>query len=171
MRGWRRRCRSGSREELGKIQVKLNERKSRLVDTRKGESFGFLGFDFRRQKGRSGKWWVKYTPKMKKRRELTRKLKDIFKRFRSQPISRVIHLINPVLRGWVNYFAWGHSSTCFRHLRSWVEKKVRRHLMGARGRRGFGWKRWSSRWIYDVLGLFDAYRVKWNRPLAKARPT
>jgi hypothetical protein len=25
----------------------------------------------------------------------------------------------------------------------WVEKKVRQHLMRARGRKGFGWKRWS----------------------------
>ena len=32
---------------------------------------------------------------------------------RSQPIERVINLINPVLRGWVNYFAVGHSSECF----------------------------------------------------------
>jgi RNA-directed DNA polymerase len=43
-----------------------------------------------------------------------------------------------------------------------VEKKVRRHLMRARKRQGFGWKRWSRRWLYDTLGLFGHYRV--NRP-------
>jgi RNA-directed DNA polymerase len=40
----------------------------------------------------------------------------------------VIARINPVLRGWVNYFAVGHSSECFSFIKDWVEKKVRRHL-------------------------------------------
>jgi RNA-directed DNA polymerase len=31
--------------------------------------------------------------------------------------------------------------------------------MRARGRRGFGWKRWSSPWPYHTLGLFNDYRV------------
>ena len=44
-------------------------------------------------------------------------------------------------------------------IKLWVEKKVRRHLMRARGRKGFGWKRWSTQWLYDQLGLFDQYRV------------
>jgi Group II intron, maturase-specific domain len=61
------------------------------------------------------------------------------KRFDSQPIGRVIELINPVLRGWVNYFAVGHSSRCFSLIEDWVEKKIRRHLMRARQRKGFGW--------------------------------
>ena len=30
-----------------------------------------------------------------------------------------------------------------------------------------GWKRWSRRWLYDALGLFDNYRV---RPRPKAVP-
>ena len=41
----------------------------------------------------------------------------------------------------MNYFAIGHSSRCFSYVRRWVEKKIRRHLMRARQRRGFGWKR------------------------------
>jgi hypothetical protein len=30
------------------------------------------------------------------------------------------------LRGWVNYFAIGHSSECLNFIKDWVEKKVRR---------------------------------------------
>jgi len=37
--------------------------------------------------------------------------------------------------------------------------KIRRHFMRARQRTGFGWSRWSTRWIYDALGLFGDYRV------------
>jgi RNA-directed DNA polymerase len=150
------------REELALLHVTLNEAKSRIVDLAKGESFGFLGFDFRRVRARSGKWRAHYAPRMKKRTALLRQLKDIFRRFQSQPIDRVIERINPILRGWVTYFAIGDSSRCFGYVRDWVEKKIRRHLMRARKRQGFGWKRWSRRWLYDRLGLFGRYRV--HRP-------
>ncbi len=36
-------------------------------------------------------------------------------------------------------------------------------------RSGFGWKRWSSRWLYDGLGLFNEYKVLWRRAV-KASP-
>ena len=49
----------------------------------------------------------------------------------------------------MNYFAVGNSSRCFSFIRTWVEKKIRRLLAKARQRRGFGWKRWSSRWLYE----------------------
>jgi RNA-directed DNA polymerase len=156
------------REELAVLQVTLNEEKSRMVDLARGETFSFLGFDFRRVKSRRGVWRPWYTPMRKKRTALLRKLKDIFRRYESQPVDRVVDLINPILRGWVRYFAVGDSSRCFGFIKDWVEKKVRRHLMRARNRKGFGWKRWSRRWLYDTLRLFNNYRV--SRPQPKALP-
>jgi hypothetical protein len=43
-----------------------------------------LGFDFRRVRSRRGVWRANYTPKLKKRTALLRKLKDVFRRYRSQ---------------------------------------------------------------------------------------
>ncbi len=149
------------REEFAKLQVEINEEKSHTVELDRGESFGFLGFDFRRLRSIGRQVWrAHYTPKMKKRTALLRKLKEVFRRFQSQPVDRVVQLINPVLRGWVNYFAIGHSSECFAFIRDWVEKKIRRHMGRSRNRRGFGWKRWSRRWLYDGLKLFNGYRVR-----------
>jgi RNA-directed DNA polymerase len=156
------------REELAKLHVEVNEEKSRIVDLAKGGSFGFLGFDFRRVRSLAGSWRPQYTPKLKKRTALVRKLKEIFRSFQSQPVGRVVELINPILRGWVNYFAVGQSSRCFGFIRDWVEKKVRRHLMRARKRQGFGWKRWSRRWLYGRLGLFNQYQVRRLEPALKA---
>ncbi len=130
----------------------------------KGESFGFLGFEFRRVRSRAGRWMPLRTPLMKKRTALLRKLKALFRRYRSQPTGALIEKINPILRGWVNYFAVGHSSRCFSFIRHWVEKKIRRHLARARSRQGFGWKRWSQRRLYDTLGLFDDYRARYLVP-------
>jgi len=64
----------------------------------------------------------------------------------------------------VNYFAVGHSSECFSFIKDWVEKKVRRHLAGAQKRRGFGWERWSRPWLYNILKLFNGYRVRRDGP-------
>jgi RNA-directed DNA polymerase len=156
------------REEFARVEVEINEEKSRIVDLRKEESFGFLGFQFRRIRSKAGKWMPLRTPLMKKRTQLLRKLKECFRSSRSQPVERVVEQINPVLRGWVNYFAVGHSSRCFSFVRQWVERKMRRHLARARMRRGFGWKRWSRQWLYDSLGLYNDYRVRW--PLLEASP-
>ena len=158
------------REELAKLEVEVNEDKSRRVDLEQGESFGFLGFEFRRIRSRRGRWMPLYVPKGKKRTALLRKLKAIFRSFRSQPVNGLIEMINPILRGWVKYFAVGHSSWCFSYVRSWVEKKIRRYLSRARQRRGFGWKRWSRAWLYQTLGLFDEYRVAYRQPCTAVAP-
>ena len=84
--------------------------------------------------------------------------------------GRVIEKINPILRGWVKYFAIGHSSRCFSYIRDWVEKKIRRHLARACQRRGFGWKRWSREWLYKAFGLFSEYRVAHGQSIPAVAP-
>src|ERR1051325_11206827 len=157
------------REELAKLRVEINEGKSRMVDLAKGESFSFLGFEYRRIRSRNRVWRPYYAPKLKKRTALFAKLREVFRRNVSQPVGKVIEMINPILRGWVNYFRIGDSSRCFSMVKRWVEKKVRRHLMRARGRKGMGWKRWRREGLDNTLGLVAGSRVR--RPLfPKADP-
>jgi RNA-directed DNA polymerase len=150
-------------EELHRLEVQINPDKTRMVDLARDETFSFLGFDFRIAKTRRGRRGVRFRPRLKARTALLRKLKEVFRRFNSQPVGRVISLVNPILRGWVNYFRIGHSSSSFSYIKDWMEKKVRRHLMRARQRRGFGWDRWSRAWMYTTLGLFNDYRVRYYR--------
>ncbi len=149
------------REEIGKLDVRVNEQKSRIADLWRKESFGFVGFDFRYARSRKGKWFAIKTPRLKSRTKLLQKLKDIFRRHKSQPIGTVIFLINPILRGWLNYFRVGNSAKCFSYIKHWVESKVRRHLQRARGKSGFGWKRWSKEFIYKYLKLYNDYQVRY----------
>ncbi len=148
------------REELAKLQVEINEDKSRMVDLAKEESFSFLGFEYRRIRSRNRVWRPYYAPKLKKRTALFAKLRAIFRRNVSRPAGKVIEELNPILRGWVNYFRIGDSSRCFSMVKRWVEKKVRRHLMRAQGRQGMGWKQWSTKGLHETLGLFNEYRVR-----------
>ena len=157
------------REELAKLQVEVNEEKTRTVDLKKGERFGFLGFDVRRVRSLNGRWRAHGTPKLKKRTALLRTLKEEFRRARSQPVQEVIQRINPILRGWVNYFAVGNSTRCFSYIEAWVEKKVHRHLMRNAKRHGFGWRRWRREWMYRTFGLFADYRVRPFSPAVAGR--
>ncbi len=148
-------------EELAKLDVQLNEDKTRRLDLSEGKSFSFLGFEFRRVKTLRGKWRAQITPTKKARNSLLSSLKEVFRSHQSQPVKRVIERINPILRGWVNYFRIGNSSRCFGYVKNWVEKKIRRHLMRARKRKGFGWNRWSRKWLYQTLGLYGDYQVRY----------
>jgi len=156
-----------TKEELAKLEVELNQEKSRVVDLVKSERFTFLGFQFGRVKSRYGRWRPLIIPHKQKRTQLLRKLSEVIYRFRSQPVRHVISAINPILRGWCNYFRIGHSSRCFCYIRWWVEKKVRQHMQKARKRKGFGWERWSTAYIYSTLGLYNDYKVRYYSPKAK----
>jgi RNA-directed DNA polymerase len=55
------------REEFCKLQVEINDEKSRIVDLERGESLGFLGFDFRYLRSLRGVMQPHYLPKLKRR--------------------------------------------------------------------------------------------------------
>src|SRR5262245_49687741 len=65
------------REEFAKLEVEVNEEKSRRVDLKRGESFSFLGFDFWRVRSRAGRWMPLYRPRMKKRTALLGQVKVV----------------------------------------------------------------------------------------------
>jgi RNA-directed DNA polymerase len=160
------------REEFAQLKVELNEDKSRVVDLASPDaSVGFLGFDFRRLQSLKGKWRPNRTPQRKKRTALIRKLKEVFRFHRSQPVQGIVNEINPILQGWVNYFRIGNSAKCFSHVRHWVERKIVKHMARARKRRGSGWKGWSTRRLHADLGLFNDYQIRYWQPPAKASPT
>ena len=51
-RGWAERALQRLQEQLAPLGVELNKEKTKMVDTLKGEAFGFLGFDLRRVRKR-----------------------------------------------------------------------------------------------------------------------
>jgi len=157
------------REELEKVTVEINQEKTKIVNLKEGGTFSFLGFDFCKRKNWEGRTVVVRTPRRKAKTALKLKIKEIFKRNKARPVGGIIEQINPILRGWTNYFRIGNSAKCFNHIKNWVEKKIRWHLMRSRQRKGFGWKRWSSEWIYRILGLFNDYNIQYFQQ-AKVSP-
>ena len=153
-------------EELDKIQVRVNEEKSKIVNLEKSGSFTFLGFEYRRIRGNNGKYRPDRKPSQKAKKALLDKLRALFKRYRSQPVQWVVTYANPILRGWLNYFRTGNSTRTFAYVRMWLDKKLRRHMRKPRQKRGFGWKKWSRRELVRITGIYDDYHIRYYRPKA-----
>lgn len=150
------------RQEFEKLGVAINEDKTKIGNIDEGFEFSFLGFSIRRKITRGGKKGLLTIPLQKKRNELLEKLRDKFDRLGKCGILQiVINEINEILAGWLNYFRVGNSARCFSYIKDWVEKKIRRYMMRARGKRGYGWKRWSYEYLYESLGLYNNYKVKY----------
>ena len=148
------------RQELGRLRVAINKEKTRIVNLEEGETFNFLGFEYRRVKHKNG-IMVLIRPRKKKVQELIEKVRNHISRNRFKAVIDMVRGLNLILRGWTNYFRIGHSSKVFNFIRQWVEKKVRRFVRKSQGRKGFGWKEWDSKVIYEGWGLYNDYRIRY----------
>ncbi len=148
-------------EELDKLQVHMNQEKTKTVNLRREGRFSFLGFDIRLNRNRKGKSYVSKTPRKKKRKEICRRVKAVLELNWDKPLNEVIQSVNTVVRGWVNYFRIGNSASTFDKVRDDIEKKLRKFVLRRQKRRGFGWKRWSRKEIYQKWGLFNDYRIRY----------
>jgi group II intron reverse transcriptase/maturase len=167
-RGWTERAMQRLREQLEPLGVELNPEKTKVVNTLKGDAFGYLGFDLRRVRNKEGTgYFILLTPKKKARIALKAKIKEIIQRGGSTPMKALVAKINVVLAGWVQYFRVGNSSRAFSEIRDYVEMKVRTLLTRRKRRRktSVGWERWSNEYIYGVLGLYWDWTL---RPLEGA---
>jgi len=164
-RGWRwaDRALARIRQEAGAIGVSINEEKTRVVNlTKRGSSFAFLGFEFRWQPNPTIRQGYPHTsPRKKKVIEVLRRVRETLRGSRHLRVQEAVARVNPILRGWVNYFRVGNSSRAFDLVKFHVERKVRRYMVKKLKRKGFGWSRWSSDVVYGKWGLFNDYRIRY----------
>jgi RNA-directed DNA polymerase len=154
------------KEELGKLDLTINEEKTRVVDFNTGASIDFLGYTFRWRPTRKNpkKRWALCRPQKAKRTQFLRELSQLLRRHLHVPVEEVVQdVVNPRVRGWVNYFKWGHSSQDLKFVRWQVDTKVRRFASRQRPKRRGGrcWTAWSMHEIYEEWRLFNNYRVSW----------
>jgi len=148
-------------EILGRLDLRLNEQKSRVVNAEE-ETFDFLGFTFRRvwNRPRTKRVTIFY-PSSKSQQRLRAKVKRMVNTKVPVTIAEQVRQANRVLRGWVNYFRIGNSSRVFHAIRWYVEMRVRRVLQRRSHRYGLGWKRIDYDLLYSRIGLYGDYRVCW----------
>jgi RNA-directed DNA polymerase len=152
------------REELGKLDLTINEEKTHIVDFGAGESFDFLGYTFHwvDHDKTPGKKMVLARPRKKKRTEFLRMLTETMWKWLHRPVADVVtRIVNPRVRGWVRYFRWGNAGRDLSFVAWQVERKVRRFASRPRPKRRGGrtWTSWSAEEIYGAWKLFHDYRV------------
>lgn len=160
--GWTERALQRLQEQLTPLGVQLNVEKTKVVNLLKGDSFGFLGFDLRYTRNRQGtNNFVLLTPKKKACLEMKAEIRALTKHSGSTPMKDLVEMINAKLSGWVNYFRVGNSNHAFSEIRDYTEMKIRTLLTRRKRRRktSIGWKRWSSEYIYGVLGLYWDWKI------------
>ncbi len=160
------------REEFGKLDLPINEAKSSVVDFSRGEAFVFLGYRFRRVAHRSkpGKTMIIARPRRKRRTQFLRGLRMVLRKHLHHPVEWVVQkLINPRVRGWVQYFRWGNSGPDLSFVRWQVEKKIRKFASRQRPKGcGCAWSKWSHQTLYKEWGLHADYRVLWRQQKTSA---
>jgi RNA-directed DNA polymerase len=162
-RGWAERALTRLKEALVPLGVELNAEKTKMIDTMKNGSFGFLGFDFRRALNRKEKRpYILMTPRKKSRLKIKAEIRDIIARSGSMPTKAIIKRLNAAVGGWVQYFRVGHSSRAFGEVREYLEMKIRILLTRRmrRRKRSIGWERWSNEYIYGTLGLYWGWKLQ-----------
>jgi RNA-directed DNA polymerase len=163
-RHWASKVERRLREELGKLDLTVNEEKSRVVDFGAGEAFDFLGYTFRLVDGGTpgAKKMVLARPQKKKRTAFLRALGETMWKCLHHPVVDVVRrIVNPRVRGWVNYFRWGNAGHDLAFVAWQVDRKVRQFASRQRPKRRGGrtWTTWSAEEIYGAWGLFHDYRV------------
>ena len=149
---------------LGRLGLELHPDKTRVVDLREGrEGFDFLGCHFRARM--SGKLWeqrriVRYYlhrwPSQRSMKRIREKVKD---RTGSNRVGRDIRLViedlNPILRGWGNYFRTGNAANKFRQVDNYVCFRLFRLMVKKRGRNLHAGQTqgWTEDW-FNGHGLF-----------------
>jgi len=145
-------------EILASLGLRLHPDKTKVVDLRNGrEGLDFLGCHFRARM--SGRLWeqrriVRYYlhrwPSQAAMARVRVKVRDLTGRNRvGRDIRDVIAVLNPILRGWCNYFRTGNAADKFRQIDKYVTWRLFRLMVKKRGRnlRGGHADQWTEEWF------------------------
>ncbi len=117
---------------LAPMGLRLSEEKTRVVHL--DEGFDFLGFRIQRRPKRGTPKLTVYTyPSKKSLRNIVDKVRTVTRQGTNSSLTELLGRLNPVVRGWTNYFRHGVSKATFSYLRAFVWHRVvswlrRKHL-------------------------------------------
>jgi RNA-directed DNA polymerase len=141
-----------TQEEAEQVKAKLktwfaergltfSEEKTRIVNLYEG--FDFLGFNVRQYKVTNSKsgYRLLIKPSKAKMKEMGRRLKATFRRWRGFQVDNLIMDLNPVIRGWANYFRTGVAARVFERLDHYCFKLQRRWVGRKHPQKNWGWRK------------------------------
>jgi RNA-directed DNA polymerase len=146
---------------LARLGLELHPEKTRRVDLSGGmEGFDFLGCHLRKrmsgsiwEKQRRRVYFLQRTPSPRSMKRVRQRVKEMTDRRQNgvKDVRVLIERINPVLRGWGNYFRTGNAAKTFNQVDSYVWRRLQRFLKKRAGRnlRMGSLNTWSRGFFWD----------------------
>lgn len=153
---------------MAKLKLTLNPQKTKIVDMNE-ESFDFLGFCYQKfGKTKCGRKLPYMMPSKKAMEKVKDAIRAITCRKSSyEGLEQKVEKLNPLIRGWRNYFQHGNSTKRFKQLDEYVwmklwrrvyyrqkQKKYREHVL-------YGFRKW-----YATSGIEYFYHLNKKRYVA-----
>jgi len=145
---------------LDRLGLTLNAKKTRILNATQ-EPFDFLGHRFTvLPSKRTGKLNTFYYPSPKAMNSIKKKVREIALTGQHWELPLLIkERINPLLRGWGNYFKMGNSRKHFMSIANYTTYTLCIMLRKKHKKRSKGWRDHPPSWFYDYHGLFKLYSL------------
>jgi RNA-directed DNA polymerase len=120
----------------------LSAEKTRIVHLLEG--FNFLGFNirhYRTPKTTKTGWKLLIKPSKEAVQDLRKKLKDRWKKVQGTNVQHVLKELNPIIRGWANYFRIAVAKELFGKLDSWMVHKALHYTKRMHPKKSVRWQR------------------------------
>ncbi|XGY05967.1 group II intron maturase-specific domain-containing protein (plasmid) [Priestia megaterium] len=123
---------------LKKRGINLSVDKTKVTHIENG--FDFLGFSLRQYKTEQGnKLLIK--PSKDSIKKAKGKIKDTFAVMRGRPVKEIIRVLNPIIRGYGQYWKHVVSKKTFGYMDNYVFLKIRKHLRQLHPKKSWKWIR------------------------------
>jgi group II intron reverse transcriptase/maturase len=145
---------------LDRLGLTLNAQKTRVVNVTK-ETFDFLGHQFTvRPSKRTGLVKTFYYPRPKAMKAVRSKIREAVRSGQNWDLPKLIReKVNPILRGWGNYFRAANSREHFLRIANYTVVTLCVMLRKKHKKRSKGWRDHPPSWFYDYHGLFKLYSL------------
>lgn len=145
------------RSMMQRLKLTVNDAKTRVCRV-PDEAFDFLGYTIGKcYSPKTGKAYVAAYPSRKKVTRLCREVRErTRRRWTLISAQEMVAQINPLLRGWANYFSLrlGPLSKVYRAIDAHVRHRFRQWLQAKHKVRGSGVLRYPDEHLYQELGLY-----------------
>jgi RNA-directed DNA polymerase len=145
-RGRAQRAQGEAATVLAGLGLRLSPEKTRIVELTRGkQGFDFLGFHLRKIESWKwrGKWYLQRWPSARAMKSVRAKIRQLTdRRYSGLPIDAAVERLNPVLRGWGNYFRHGNSARKFAQIDSYTHERL---AILACNKHGLSGRKWDSR--------------------------
>src|SRR5579859_5420666 len=141
---------------MNRLGLTLHPEKTRLVDLRRGkEGFVFLGCTIRKKRSilrMPGKHFMQRWPSPKATQKLRERVHELTDARQSgKDVKQIIAELNPVLRGWGQYFRTGNADREFNKMDGFVYRRLQRWQHRRGGQRATNRKPWTGDQLFGMV--------------------